>query len=180
MRRVEDEPATAGAPNAGVRQRIDALYRDQAPAIARRLQSRVGSSEDARDLVQDAFARLLGTDVERSVVRPEAFLARILRNLLIDRSRRLVTRAVHVPIEAETEPVVPASQAAELEAADLHARYREAVATLPPRMREVFLLHRVEELAYREIAERLGIGIRTVEWHFAEAMLRLARALEDQ
>jgi RNA polymerase sigma-70 factor (ECF subfamily) len=52
------------------------------------------------------------------------------------------------------------------------------VAGLPPRTREVFLMHRVEELGYKAIAARLGISVRTVEWHVAEAVARLARDLD--
>jgi len=48
---------------------------------------------------------------------------------------------------------------------------------LPRRTREVFLLHRLEGLAYKEIAAQLGISIRTVEWHVAEAILRIGRDL---
>jgi RNA polymerase sigma-70 factor (ECF subfamily) len=59
-------------------------------------------------------------------------------------------------------------------------RYREIVATLPNRMREVFLLHRVDELGYKEIAAHLGISVRTVEWHIAEAIIRISKGLDDR
>lgn len=169
---VDDpDPATANP-------RLELLYRDQAPRLTQRLRARLNSSEDARDLVQDAFARLLGSTKRASLDRPEAFLNRIVRNLLIDRSRRLANRAQHVSIDGTTEPVAHPTQADGIELAETQERYRTAVAALPERTRAVFLLHRVDGLSYKEIAAELGISIRTVEWHVAEAILRIGKALD--
>ena len=57
-------------------------------------------------------------------------------------------------------------------------RLETAVATMAPRTREVFLLYRVADLAYPEIAERLGIDVVTVERELAWAILHLDRELE--
>jgi RNA polymerase sigma-70 factor (ECF subfamily) len=45
-------------------------------------------------------------------------------------------------------------------------------------MREVFLLHRIHGLGYKEIAGVLGISVRTAEWHVAEALVRIGRGLD--
>lgn len=158
--------------------RLELLYRDHAPRLTRRLKARLNSSEDARDLVQDAFARLLGASKRESLDRPEAFLGRIVRNLLIDRSRRLANRAQHVPIEGTAEPMTRPTQSDGIELAQAQARYRAAVAGLPERMRTVFMLHRADGLSYKAIAEQLGISVRTVEWHIAEAIMRIGKALD--
>lgn len=175
--RRDDE--SVDSPDAGAEQpRLELLYRDQAPRLTRRLRAQLNSGEDARDLVQDAFARLLGSTKRESLDRPEAFLHRIVRNLLIDRSRRLANRAQHVPIDGAVEPAARPTQADGIELAETQARYRAAVAALPDRMRAVFLLHRVDGLSYKAIAAELGISIRTVEWHVAEAVLRIGKALD--
>lgn len=160
------------------RRQLDSFYRDRAPALRRRLQSRVGSGEEANDIVHEAFARLIGAASFQRLRQPDAFLGRIVRNLLIDRARRLSARSVHVPLDEAGEVPVRAEQEDLIEAEQMADRYRKAVASLPPRMREVFLLHRVEELDYREIAARLQISVRTVEWHFAEAIVRIGKGLD--
>ena len=152
---------------------------DQAPRLRRWLDARLRSSEDANDLVQDAFARFLRSESRDGLRRPEAFLNRIVRNLLIDRSRRLSNRTPHVPIDEANAPIARATQEDELELEQTRRRYRAAVEALPPRMRAVFLLHRVEGLGYKEIATRLAISIRTVEWHVGEALLRIGRNLDQ-
>ncbi|MBB5986622.1 RNA polymerase sigma factor [Sphingobium lignivorans] len=174
----DDDVPPADAGN-GVRAHLDILYRDQAPQLRRRLRGQLRSSEEAHDLVQDAFVRLLGAAARQALREPEAFLNRIVRNLLIDRSRRLAARAAHVPLDEDSEPGVRPSQADTIELAQMRDRYQAAVNALPERMREVFLLHRIEGLGYREIATRLGISHRTVEWHIAEAIVRIGKGLEQ-
>lgn len=179
MRRPDDGPADARTAEEAARAGLDALYRHEAPSLARKLRSRTGSAEEARDLVHDAFARLLGATSRMAIDRPEAFLNRIVRNLLIDRGRRAATRPVHLPIDAGPEPAARAEQADGIDLAQMRERYRAAVAALPARMREVFVLHRVEDLSYRDIAERLEISVRTVEWHIAEAITRIDKELRQ-
>jgi RNA polymerase sigma factor (sigma-70 family) len=174
-----DDPRPGGeARSDAAQRRVALLYRDHASRLARRLRGRVGSNDEARDIVQDAFARLLGARSLERLREPEAFLNRILRNLLVDRSRRLATRPGHVAIDGQAALAVPPDQSDAIEAEEMRQLYRETVAALPSRMREVFLLHRVDELSYKEIAARLQISVRTVEWHIAEAIVRIGKGLE--
>ena len=165
---------------ADARRQVDLLYRDHATRLRRRLRARVQSPDEANDLVQDAFARLLGARRLDGLRKPEAFLNRILRNLLIDRSRRAAARPPHVEYQDEHDLAVRADQGDAIEVEQMRQRYMKAVAALPDRMREVFLLHRVDQLSYVEIANRLGISIRTVEWHVAEAIVRIGKGLDPE
>jgi RNA polymerase sigma factor (sigma-70 family) len=161
------------------RERVAILYRDHASALRRRLRARLGSADEANDVLHDAFARLLGARPADGLRDPGAFLNRIVCNLLIDRSRRGTARPPHVPIEHDSV-AVPAAQGQAIEVEQMRNRYREVIASLPPRMREVFVLHRVEGLSYKEIAGRLDISVRTVEWHIAEAIVRISRGLDRE
>lgn len=157
---------------------FDQLYRDQAPRLRRRVGARIHSAEEARDIVQEAFARLIGARTAGALRTPEAFLNRIVRNLLIDRTRRLPNRTQHIPFEDGITAITPASQADAMEVTQLREQYRAAVTALPDRMRSVFILHRVEGLSYREIGARLGISTRTAEWHVAQAIVRISKGLD--
>ncbi len=179
MRRPGDDPCEAPERDGPGQPRLDDLYREQAPRLRRWLDARLRSREEANDMVQDAFARLVGSDTRDELRQPEAFLNRIVRNLLIDRSRRLANRTPHVPIDETNAPAARATQEDGIEVSQMRERYRSAVAALPPRTREVFVLHRVEGLGYKEIATQLGISVRTVEWHMGEALLRIGRDLRQ-
>lgn len=172
----EDERGTpAPPPDESAEARFAALYREQAPRLQRRLRSKLRSAEDARDLVQDAFARLLGA---RTLPRePAAFLNRIIRNLVIDRTRRATAHGPEILLTQANEPWIEATQSEAIELEQTRALYQASVDALPKRTREVFLLHRVDGLPYKEIAARLEISTRTVEWHVAEAIVRIGRDL---
>ena len=159
---------------------LELLYRSHAPTLQRRLAARLGSAEEASDLINEAFARLLGARARQRLREPGAFLNRIVRNLLIDRSRRRDARPPHVPFELAADIGVRPDQGDAIELEQLRDRYRQAVSALPERMRHVFILHRLEGLAYKEIAALLDISVRTVEWHIAEAIVRIGRGLDGE
>nr|WP_302053998.1 sigma-70 family RNA polymerase sigma factor [Sphingomonas tagetis] len=157
--------------------RLAALYRDSARNLSRYLRKRNRGREECDDIVHDAFARLASKGSLDGLQNPEAYLKRIIRNLLIDRSRRAATHPVTVPLE-EIEPVVRPDQGDAIELEQLRMQYRAAVDALSPRLREVFLMHRVDERSVKEIAAQLGISTRTVEWHVAQAIVRIGEALD--
>ena len=175
-----DELGAGGPPACKdeARRRVALLYREYGPALRRQLRGRVG--DDADELLHDAFARLIGASPADGVRDPAAFLNRIVRNLLVDRSRRRSSRPIHVAIDDQPELGIAPEQGQSLELEQARQRYKEAVGALPPRMREVFVLHRLDGIGYKEIAARLGISIRTVEWHIGEAIARIGRGLDGE
>jgi RNA polymerase sigma-70 factor (ECF subfamily) len=82
---------------------------------------------------------------------------------VIDRARRQSARGSELALDNENEPRIEPTQSDAIELEQTRAQYRASVEALPKRTREVFLLHRLQGLAYKEIAEQLGISIRTVE-----------------
>ena len=170
-------PLEPADPSDHARTRVAILYRDRAASLRRRLRTRCGSSEEASEILHDAFARLLGAPGLHSVRDPAAFLNRIIRNLLVDRSRRRSVRPLLVDL-ADSNAAVGPEQGQAIELEQMRQLYADLVAALPPRTREVFLLHRVDGLGYKEIAQRLTISIRTVEWHIAQAIARIGRGLD--
>lgn len=59
------------------------------------------------------------------------------------------------------------------------ARAEAAIAALPELTREVFFMHRFEDLSYERIARRQGIDVKEVEGHIAATLIELRRALQD-
>jgi len=174
-----------GAPPDAGRQSeaIEVIYRREAPRLARcfRRHMRTGE-EDVPDLVQESFARLAGARSRTALLQPAAYLQRIARNLLFDRSRRTEIRLarLHLPVDELAALAVPPEQAFALEAEQLMRLYRQAVAELPDKTRHAFLLHRIEGLGYKAIGAELGISVPTVQYHIARALVHIDRALERE
>lgn len=161
---------------------LDLLYRIEAPRLMRYFKA-YGSHDEAHDLLQDAFLNLVR--VKPAVTRGNsgAYLQRIARNLMFNRwkykkrwraliDERALDEHQQIPLRPE--------QGLHLEAQDMMQQYRIAVAALPAKTREIFLLHRVDDLSYREIAQRLNLSIKAIEYHIASALKHINRALEQE
>lgn len=126
--------------------------------------------EDAADVLQDTYARLLDArDLERTLGRARAYLFRVATNLAFDRFRRRRTRGIEESIEAAALQSVEPTPDQIVGFEQRLAIVRRALLELDPRCREVFLL-RASELSYEEIARRLGISKRTVEREMRQAL----------
>ncbi len=150
-------------------------------ALHRFIRRLVGMSWDADDIVQEAYLRLLERPArQRDARTPAGYLFVIARNLVADRRRRSFredkrTQALRV-LSAHLDDTGPSldelvfvEQASE--------RIRRALNDLPDRMREVFLLHRLEGLRHEQIAALFGITTRTVERDVAAVVGHLKRTV---
>lgn len=149
------------------------------------LQRRGQPLDDAEDLVQEAFARFHRAGHRADDVDARPLLFAISKNLLKDlwkansRERaRVVGRDLDTAAWETAPSDAPAADRRSIAREEL-AGVAEAIRALPPRCRDAFLLHRFENLSYRQIAERLGVSVSMVEKHLAEALRRLKAARED-
>ena len=159
---------------------IDALYRAEAPRLARYFRRHARQTEEVPDLVQETFARLIAAKASETCRRPAAYLQRMARNLLIDQSRRPHSRLArfHMSIDDQCDVGVRPEQGEAIEADDAMRVYGQVLAALPDRTRIVFALHRVDGLGYKAIGEQLGISVPTVQYHVARALMQLDKAFD--
>lgn len=118
--------------------------------------------EDVEDIVQEAWLRFDAATSTKRVPESRGFLFRIVHNLVMDRyRRRRVERTLLVGDGAADTDVVPSDEPTaevRLESANELAAVRAAIARLPERTRQAFLLHRVHGLKLVDVAARLGIS----------------------
>ena len=165
-------------PSADTDQQIELLYKAHSGRLLRRF-ARSAAHEEAKDLVQETFHRLLRAGSQRlqSLHRAEAYLSSIATNLLRDRARaeRRHGADAHEPLDEER--LEGPNQQHLLEQRDLLNRLDQAMLRLKPKTREIFMAHRLEGLSYAEIAERTGLSVKGVEKHMCKAIAQLDRAL---
>lgn len=146
----------------------------------------VGSSEDALDLSQEAFARAYRARKRIDPDRPfYTWFYQILRRLCFNfnRDRRLRTEKLRNATGWLSDQASWRSQEADpvhsTEREEDRRRVRAAIETLPAREREALVLREFEGLRYREIARLLNIPIGTVMSRLYSARRHLAAALEE-
>jgi RNA polymerase sigma factor (sigma-70 family) len=159
---------------------FDSLFRKYAKDLRLFLTRRVASPETAADLAQEAFYRLLRSDQAPDALDTRAYLFRIAANLAIDHNRhrrRQQTSTGEEQAIAEYADPQPSAERSALSREELRV-LEQAINTLPPRGREVFLLHKIDQLSYAEIAARLGIAKNTVVVHMVRSLAHCREALE--
>lgn len=133
---------------------------------------RFGERIFAREVVHDLCLQLLEQDEKPGVRTPVALLRKIASDMAISRYRSERRRqALIVGVSALPDVICGApSQARQLDGERALELLTEAIASLPPRCQRVFVMHKVHELPQAEVAERLGISLKTVEKHLRLGM----------
>lgn len=137
------------------------------------LTRRLGSSGSARDAMHDTYLRLQGLGTVPEVENPRAYLYRVAHNIALDRMRadgRWQRRHLSNELALEQQPSASPSADNGLEYKERLRLLARAVEEMPPRRREVFLLHKIDGLSHAEIAAKLGISRSMVERHIMKAM----------
>jgi RNA polymerase sigma-70 factor (ECF subfamily) len=136
-----------------------------------------GSREDAEDLVQDTYVRVLARP--RFIRREDdlGYLLRVLRNTFLNRRRTESRRARTVPMPEHLEPAEERTTH-EPEAALEAKRVYEAIAGLKAEFRDVLVAVDVAGLSYEEAAESLAVPVGTVMSRLYRARQQIVRALE--
>ena len=149
--------------------------------LRRLLRSRGNSTDDADDLIQEAFLRLQVYCREHEVEKKEAFLVRTVLNLAIDR-RRHATHGVRVTETIRTLQLADSMPSAVdvLAAQERLLHMKAGLDRLSPRRREVFVLNRIEGYSFPQIAQQLGITLSAVEKHAAKAVLEMTDWMETE
>lgn len=135
------------------------------------------NNEEAFDLVQEAYLKLLQMDDWPAIRDPRSYTVTMIRNLVLQRVRRdQVVAITDIPAPGLAEIRDEAPGVFETVAA------REAllalladVERLPPVCQRVIRMRKFEDRTPTEIAHALGIGVSTVETHLARGMQQLVR-----
>jgi RNA polymerase sigma-70 factor (ECF subfamily) len=148
--------------------------------LRRRLTRRVGSSDVAAEALHETWIRLGQLQEVASVRRPESYLYRIALNVAVDRHRADLRWSDKASLEAllrsdddQLDPehiVLMQSEMAELE---------RVLRELPERRRAIFSAALIEEIPYREIANRFGISLRSVEREMSRAFDHCSRRVKN-
>lgn len=150
--------------------RIEALFQQEREGLERYLRPRLrGCPDEAKEVAQEAYTRLLELPAQREVPNWVALLWAIARNLADTRNERRKYYEAAIPLlqaESKDERALDSLWSDQQE----QAAVRLAIAALPERQREVIAL-RLEGRNYEQIAQALEISERTCRRDFAQAMV---------
>ncbi|MEO5955758.1 MAG: RNA polymerase sigma factor [Nitrospiraceae bacterium] len=158
------------------------LFHCYAQDVRRFLVSRVACDATAADLTQETFLRLAQLPDLGAIENCRTYLFRIATNLAIDHIRALSRRRPAIQEHDEyllAHPDRASTPEAALLAKEELARVLHALHEMSPLCRQIFALNRFDGLPHRDIADRLGICVSTVEKNLARALNHCRRRLNE-
>lgn len=157
----------------GNKKAFESFYLQHSQSLIAYLQMLVRDPEQAKDIAQQSFIQLWlkATDIPKDVPLKK-YLFGIAKNRFIDQYRakkkenqlleQLKMEAMEEYHLEEAQDMTPKLELMQL-----------AMESLPPRCREILLLSKMEGVAYKEIAERLNISVKTVEAQMRIAYIKI-------
>jgi RNA polymerase sigma factor (sigma-70 family) len=158
---------------------IEGLFREHNEALIRFLALRLRSQQEAKEVAQEAYVRLLKLDQPGAVSFLRAFLFKTAANLAVDRIRheqtaRSAAREIKF-LEEFTRHPTPEQFASDAEQVNL---LQKLIDELPPKCRRAFLLHKVKGLDFADIAAQMSLGERMVRTYVVRAVVYCRAGLD--
>lgn len=136
----------------------------------------LNNKEEAEDVVQQCFTtvwQLISNGQE--IDNLKAYIYRAVRNKSLIRLQQLNSVAT-VSIDNFADSV----SEEEIDTSERDAKLWAAIDRLPDKCREIFLLSKRDGLSHKEIADMMGISVKTIENQMTKAFSRLRESLEPR
>jgi RNA polymerase sigma-70 factor (ECF subfamily) len=151
------------------------LFDNHFDSVRNYIYYRSGDAEAATDIAQDTFLRIWEKHPSSDHHNITGLIFKIARDEYITHYRK---QKVIAKFRLNSRPE-PAGRSPEEQVIfeELKDRYETALLDLPEKQRTVFLMSRMEQLKYGEIAERLGLSVKAVEKRMNLALSYLRKAI---
>jgi len=130
----------------------------------------------AEDLMQEALVRLWENCSKVEFGKAKSFLYTVGQRLMIDQIRRRKVEWAFIGQQSDLNEQDPSFHIIHDE---FGQKLQQAISDLPETQREAFLMSRIDQLSYAEIADRLGISVKAVEKRMHLALLNLKEQVQE-
>jgi RNA polymerase sigma-70 factor (ECF subfamily) len=154
------------------------LFSEHNESLVRFLAARLHSVQEAKEVAQEAYVRLLSLDDSDAVSFLRAFLFKTAANLAVDRirSRNRQRQAQDAGLCDELRDApTPDREVANAQEVEI---VRRLIGELPPKCRRAFLLHRIQGADFAQIAKEMGLSERMVRHYVLRAVLYCRAGLD--
>lgn len=139
---------------------------------------RSGNEEIATDIAQDTFLRIWEKQATIEPKTVKGLLFKIAGDLYVSqyRKEKLAFNFFNT-FQPNNKSITPED---ELNFQELKMAYEAALKSMPEKQRTVFLMNRIDELKYKEIADSLGLSVKAIEKRMSQALGHLKINLKDK
>lgn len=141
--------------------------------------TKVHHQEIAEDICHDVFLSLWQRRNEAQIQNAEAYLIQATKFSVINFYRTKQSDEKHLAVYAETLPDPGNETEYQLFFRNLQQAWLDALKDLPQKTKDVFRASRIEQLTNKEIASRLDLTEKAVEYHITKALKEIRLRLKD-
>ena len=139
---------------------------------------RSGDEEIATDIAQDTFLRIWEKQIKVDQKTAKGLLFKIAGDMYITHYRKeKVAFNFFNTFQPSNKSETPED---EIHFQELKNAYDTALKSMPEKQRTVFLMNRIDELKYKEIADHLGLSVKAIEKRMSQALEHLKTHLKDK
>lgn len=140
---------------------------------------RSGDTQLAEDLTQAVFASLWENRKSAAITNLTGYLFRALQFKFITHVKSQVRASAYLAHAMHHHPVFTESTEFPLRTKELQEAIDRGVAMMPPKTKEVYTLSRTEHHSVKEIARKLNLSEKAVEYHITQSLKTMRVALKD-
>ena len=163
--------------------RISITYFENKLSLNRFLRRFLDTPEDVEDTLHETFLKAYQAERSNSIKSHRSYLFRTAKNLALNKIESRQIRQTHTVGDIESLPVKTENVNDLEQRAIIEERLEwalQAIANLPTRVREVYVLSKVHGLKQKDIAKQLGITESTVEKHIARGLMLITEDLYEK
>ena len=149
--------------------------------LLRFLLLKVNCSDTAQDLFQETFIRFSGYEQKDKIENPRAFIFRIAANLATDHLRSRSRQMLNNDDDGESIEQIEAPASEPEHAAISHQQMElltQALAELPPKCRDVFIMLKLKHYSYAQVEQQLGISQTMILKYLTRALSHCRQRLD--
>jgi RNA polymerase sigma-70 factor (ECF subfamily) len=164
----------------GDKQAFEKLFKEHYAPLCRYAYTFLKDAQEAEEAVQGVFLAIWERREELSInTSVKSYLYQMVHNRSLNQLKHEKVKEAYKQYNHTQINQNPANASHLTIQNELASRIEQAIDELPEQCRKVFRMSRVDELKYSEIAEVLGISIKTVENHMSKALKHLREKLSD-
>jgi RNA polymerase sigma-70 factor (ECF subfamily) len=157
---------------------FEMVFRDYYKPLVRYGNTFLRDSDETEDVVQQVFVSLwekrTQIDIHTSI---RAVLYKSVQNACLNKIKHLKVRDTYA--EEMKAVAIPEETSDPVQVNELNERIQQAMESMPEQCGRIFKMSRFEQLRYQEIADQLGLSVKTVENQMGKALKIVREELKD-
>lgn len=181
----QQQPA-AQAPSTLAGADMARIYKELRTSLTRFAYRYFKTPQEIEDVVQEAFVKVIEAREQREILHPKSYMFQTVKNLALNRIAKSDYRLTDTLGDGigdgtlESVSKVTPTMEEQFESQERFQLFCRAVRQLPIKCQRVYILRRVYGYTQIEIAEQMGISIKTVEAHLTKAIVRCTDYMDEQ